>query len=373
MTSRRAERDIASREAAHDLNNLLTAIICAADSALRAPGIDAGTREDLAHIREGARRGVALVLGHDANRDVAAPVVSVNATIRGTSRLLAHRLSANVNLVIDTEERDDLARIEPASLDRVLLNLVINAGRAMPAGGTVVLRTERRVLAEPSTGVPDAVPAGDYVAVTMTDSGTGIAKDRLPRIFERGFSVWREADGSGLGLASVWDCVRRSHGYLAVESVEGRGTRFTIFLPLHRGEPDQPAVPEPSASIRIGVVLLVEDDPMVRQIAERILRREGWTVLHADSAEAALDLLEETRCDLMIADIALPGMDGLALTEQARNRWPELPVVLTSGYALSHFGSEPPRVAFLSKPYGRAELLEIVSRVVEPVHPRQED
>jgi two-component system, cell cycle sensor histidine kinase and response regulator CckA len=363
-----ADRDLAMWESAHDLNNLLTAIIGAADSALQGVAIDPETRADIMHIREGAWRGVELVLGHGSSDDGTQGVVSVNASIRGTSRLLAHRLGPRIALVLELEEADDRVRIEPSRLDRILLNLLANADHAMPDGGTATLRTERRRLTESKTCLPDTIPAGDYVVVSVADTGPGIAEERLPRIFERGFSFWQGVNGSGLGLASVRDNVRRSHGFLAVETVEGHGSRFEIWLPWRDGETQRTRSIEPRHPAFAGVVLLVEDEWLVGQVAERILHREGWTVMHADSAEVALEMLQESACDLMISDMALPGMDGLALTGRVRERWPKLPVVLTSGYAAptGADGAQVPDVTFLTKPYGRAELLSVVSRVVEP-------
>ena len=357
-----------AREIAHDFSNLLTAIIGATDAVLERSGLDPETRDDIAHIREGARRGTALVQRlRTGAKDAPAPfgLIPVNETIRATSRLLAHRLGANIKLTLDLKEHAGLAQMEPWQLDRLLLNLIANARHAMPNGGAVTLGSERRVVVAVEARVPDTIPTGDYVVVAVADSGRGIARDQLARIFDSGFSSRRRAGGTGLGLSSVRDIMRQIGGFLAVESREGQGTRFEIYLPRQDGElPSRTAQARPTASGR--TVLLVEDDMFVRKVAERVLSRAGWTVFCADSGEAALEILEVTACDLMISDVAMPGMDGTALARHVRERLPALPIILTSGYERTRAedGDGTRNFAFLTKPYDHEELLAAVARVV---------
>lgn len=356
-----------ARDVAHDLNNLLTAIIGAADAVLERSGTDPETRADIAHIREGARRGAMLVrhLRGDTN-DMPAPpeLISVNDTIRATSRLLDHRLGANVALVLDLTEPSGQVIADASQLDRTLLNLIANARHAMSNGGTVTLGTMRRVVSIGESLVPDTIPPGDYVVITVADNGGGIPQDQISRIFAAGFSSRRGAGGSGLGLASVRDIVHQSNGFLSVASVEGCGTRFEIYLPRVDDAPP-PVVSATGQMVASRTVLLVEDDLLVRHVIERALRRAGWTVLCAGSAEEALRILTKSMCDLMISDIAMPGMDGVALTRLVLARQPELPVILTSGYARPAADDEfrVANVVFLVKPYGHAELLGAVDRI----------
>jgi two-component system cell cycle sensor histidine kinase/response regulator CckA len=354
-----------ARELAHDLNNLLTAMITAADEVLERSGIDPETRADVVHIREGARRGAALVRRLRGDTDDAPEPVSVSETIRSTQRLLASRLDAKVTLALDLVEACGRSIIDPAQLDRVLLNLVANASQAMPDGGVVTVATARRAVATEEVRVPDTIPPGDYVVILVSDTGIGISPERMPRIFDFGFSSRRKQGGSGLGLASVRDVVRLAKGFVSVSSVERQGTRFEIWLPR---VPDAVSrdVGIAAAAVTARTVLLVEDDPLVRRVAERMLHRAGWTVLSAESGDTALAILQRTSCDLMISDLAMPGMDGLDLTRRVQRKLPELPVILTSAYNRVTVGEPLPlaNVEFLVKPYGRADLLAAVARIM---------
>jgi len=192
----------------------------------------------------------------------------------------------------------------------------------------------------------------------VTDNGPGIPAAILPSLFQPGVTTRHAQGGSGLGLASVRAMAHAAGGAVTLRSIEGEGTTISIFLPRE---------PEPGG-IEGKIVLLVEDDPMVRPMAERILRRAGWTVLTADTGEEALTLLAVTGCDLVISDITMPGMDGLALAREIRAAWPERPVILTSGYADQ--GAEQvaadPLTTFLGKPYSQRDLTDAAARAVRP-------
>ena len=393
-----AERNGADRHGparvAHDLNNMLTALLVTADAALERGGLDPETRADLESIREGALRGTVLVrrlgaapgakeaptgeaptgegLGGEAPGGKQPILPSVNACLRATLRLLAARPGNPFTLTASLTEPDGPVRADPAELDRTVMNLVINARNALPAGGTVALRTEYRVLTRPARLTPDTVPPGGYVVIAVADTGPGIPRDLLPRIFEAGFTT---GEGSGLGLASVRACVARMGGFLAVESREGGGATFAIHLPRLGGEaasareaPEDDGVPNgASPPAARGTVLLVEDDPLVRLVAERVLRRAGWKVRAAESAEAALAHLDRYGApDLLVTDVEMPGLDGVALARRARADWPGLPVVLASGYAAAAARDEVggADVAFLAKPYTRDELRAAVDGLV---------
>jgi two-component system cell cycle sensor histidine kinase/response regulator CckA len=358
------------REIAHDFNNLLTAIIGATDALLRRPGIDPESRADIANMREGARRGAVLIrrlqLGSE-DPPAAADFIYINETIRATSRLLTHRLGSQIALTVELAEPDSQVRAEPAQLDRVLLNLIANARHAILASGVVTLRTECRTIAEAEHRVPDTVPRGDYVVIAVADTGTGMHRDEVLRIFDPGLSSPYDSGNFGLGLSSVRQIVRQCGGFLTVESTKGQGTRFEIFLPRGYGDPRPEAASEPRPSTVGRVVLLVDDDLLVRRVVERVMRRAGWTVRSADSGEIALAVVKEASIDLMISDVRMYGMDGLTLTRLALAWQPDLPIILTSGYEFTalDLAVGDANVTFLPKPYGQTDLLAAVARSIE--------
>jgi two-component system cell cycle sensor histidine kinase/response regulator CckA len=336
---------------------------------LKRCSIDDESRTDIAAIRESAVRGAALVRclqpGADSRSVMKPEPLSINDAVRGTSRLLAHRLGETIGLHLDLHEPGGRVRIDPSQLDRVLLNLIANASHAMPQGGTVTLRTVRRAIVAPDHRFPDSIPTGEYAVISVADTGAGIPPDRMPRIFEPGVSYWESRGGSGLGLSSTLDIVHRANGFLSVESVQGRGTIFEIYLPLETNDPGPSSSVERRSGNHRPVVLLVDDDRLVRQFTERMLRRAGWIVLAVSSAAAALDLLAGSDCDLMVSDVSMPDMDGFTLTRLVLDRRPDFPIILTSGYegreAAERFGTS--NVVFLSKPFQQADLLAAVTQI----------
>jgi two-component system, cell cycle sensor histidine kinase and response regulator CckA len=357
------------RKVAHDFNNLLTAVIGTVDAILGRSGIDPETRADIAHIREGARHGTMLVRRlHGATHAAANPLglISINETIRTIYRLLDHSLGANVALKLDLQEPDEQVMIDPSQLDRALLNLIVNARLAMPDYGTVTLGTSHRAIDVAELRVPDTIPPGSYVVIAVEDCGAGIPHEQISRIFKAGFSSRHQAGGSGIGLASTREIVHQANGFLSVASVEGKGTRFEIHLPCVESAPVL-TQPMAAATNAASTVLLVEDDLLVRNVTERTLQRAGWKVQCAISAEEALEVLGEGECDLMISDVALPGMHGVDLARLVRARLPGVPIVLTSGYERTamHDAGDVTNVAFLTKPYGQAELLEAIAQILE--------
>ena len=375
---------------AHDVNNLLAPILGAADEALARPDLPPGLADELRLIRGGAERGAALVRRLlAAGRQEARPprVLALNEAVQGLCGLLRRMLGAGLRLDVELERPGPAVRADPAQLDRVLVNLAVNARDAMPDGGRVRVRTGRTVLAQALVQGGDTVPAGPYATVEVADEGVGIPPEILPRIFDPFFTTRRERGGSGLGLASAHGIVRQCGGFIGVESRVGRGTCVRVHLPLHDGLPPHdgaaeaatpegggtPLVPPPTPPGRPGAgrtVLLVEDHDGVRRLTERVLRRYGWRVLAAESAEAALALVAEhggvRRLDLAVADVALPGMDGPALLRALRREKAGLPAVFASGYAGAHARAEADAlgVDILQKPYPPRALLARMDAVL---------
>lgn len=367
---------------AHDFNNLLTAIGGAAEAAAEGEASGAAIVE----IGSAVARGAALVrqlLAFARQQTLQPETVAVNEAVRNIAAMLRRLLGRNIILTLDLEEPGRHVRVDPSQLDQVLVNLAINARDAMPDGGRLTLASGHLTLLAQKTIGAETIPPGRYVTLTVSDTGHGIPPEQLGRIFEPFFTTKREAGGSGLGLATVHGIVRQSGGFLIGESAPGAGTRIHIHFPrVTAPQAAAPPVAAPPVAAPLApppemvaapggwegdaaTVLLVEDEAPVRRLAERALRRRGFAVRAACSAEAALALLEDgTRPDLVVSDVMMPGMDGPALLSALRRRWPDLPAILVSGYAAqgARRALAEEEAIFLAKPYSLAALTEAVTQ-----------
>ncbi|MFC3125757.1 ATP-binding protein [Pseudoroseomonas globiformis] len=362
---------------AHDFNNLLSVVIGAADQAVQLldeKGVSQ-PREELEQIRQAAERGGALVrqLLAYARQQVLTPQnVALNRAVRSMAQMLRPVLGQGITLDLALEEPERLVRIDPSQLDRVVMNLAMNARNAMPNGGRLSISTGRSLLLEPLSADPDDVPAGRWSVLQVADTGSGISPDIRSRIFEPFFTSRARSGGSGMGLATVYGIIRQSGGYVLFDSEVGQGTRFRILLPRVEGvgeeQPKSGKVPTvPAEHQPAGLLLLVDDEAPLRLLAERALRRAGWNVVAAEDGEAALFLVEQEglRPSILVSDVVMPGMDGPALRDRLRQFFPALPVLLVSGYAPSIVGKgiTEDRLAHLAKPYRPAELVEAVRKL----------
>ncbi len=370
---------------AHDFNNLLTAIMGAVELAQdRAP--DAPTLTELEHIRRSAERGAALVrnlLALGRQQYLQATPIDMNTALRDFADVIRPALTHGVTLDLALEQPGRRVRVDPGQLDQVLTNLAMNANHAMPRGGRLTLRSGRATLYRKQVHGRETIPPGRYVVVSVQDTGTGIRPELMDRIFDPFFTTRRAQGGSGLGLATAHGIIRQSGGFLTVESELGRGTTFRIHLPREEATP-RPADPlpaPPAAAAAPGAaaasarrLLLVDDERTVRRVTARALAKRGWQVLEAESAEAALALLDAEpgiALTALVSDVVMPGQDGAALVAAVHARYPGLPAILVSGYAEGVLaGRDGPAVTFLGKPYTPKTLLarlEEIAPVAAPV------
>jgi two-component system cell cycle sensor histidine kinase/response regulator CckA len=320
---------------------------------------------------ESATRGAALVrqlLAFARQQALQPRVVELNDSVAAMAGLLRRLLGSRIRLGLELDQPGRRVRIDPTQLDQVVMNLALNARDAMPEGGSLRIATGHAMVLQPEPLGQEELPPGRYVTLEVGDSGGGIPPELLPRIFEPFFTTRREQGGSGLGLSTVHGILRQSGGFIAATSRLGEGTTFRIWLPRHDGPAEQPARPAivappavPPPARAAAPVLLVEDEPPLLRLAERAIRRAGYEVLTATSAEEALELLEAgaPKPGALVSDVVMPGLDGLGLARLLRERDPELPVLLVSGYAESALGRDlaAERLRLLPKPYGLAELV----------------
>jgi len=290
-----------------------------------------------------------------------------------TSTLLKRLLGENMSLQVTHGRGLGPVRADPGQLEQVIVNLAVNARDAMApkGGGTLTIQTYAVKSNQVAELGSDILPIADYSALSVTDTGTGIAPNVLGKIFEPFFTTKEVGKGTGLGLSTVYGIVKQSGGFIFADSKVGEGTRFVIYLPVHREEAVRGRSRSPKAKKDelwgSETVLLVEDEPTVRSVAERALTRHGYKVLTADNGEAALEILGRGEpIDLLISDVVMPGMDGPAVVREARKSRPELKILFMSGYAEEQLRKsiDIENVNFLPKPFSVTELAEAARRAV---------
>jgi PAS domain S-box-containing protein len=296
--------------------------------------------------------------------------IHVASSIATTVELFERLTEPNVKVVVEVREQSVCVVADPGQLDGVLMNLLINARDAMPSGGTVRVRVEAVDIAPSAAELHGCAP-GRYAKLSVIDEGVGIAAEHLPRIFEPYFSTKALSRGTGLGLASVYASVKQHRGFLCVESTKGRGSTFEVHLPLVEPIADE-SQPEPSEREHLsGSVLVVEDMPALRDVAARILGDAGLVVHTAESGDTAIALLRRVGpVDVVLTDIAMPGMGGLELARVLPDIAPRAKVVFMSGYVgADAFGATDveraiPDGFMIQKPFERAELLRVVAKAL---------
>jgi two-component system, cell cycle sensor histidine kinase and response regulator CckA len=344
---------------AHDFNNLLTAILGYCNLILEEVPTDAAMRQDLEEIRSAGERAAALtrqLLAFSRRQMLQPQTLDVNDLIRQIERLLRRLISEDVQLT--TTLAADLwpVKVDPASLEQVLINLAVNGRDAMPLGGRLTLETSNAELEAPDPD-RDSIPPGRYVKITVSDSGHGMDAATQARVFEPFFTTKEQGKGSGLGLATVYGIVKQSDGYIWVTSETGHGTMFSVFLPRADTPAITAAAPRAPEVVERGseTVLLVEDEDAVRALAGAVLRRHGYTVLEACHGLDALRVAERHSdvIHLMITDVVMPHMSGRDLAQRLGAARQHMKVLFMSGYtdhAVVHRDLTP-GTAFLQKPF----------------------
>ena len=351
---------------AHDFNNLLTVIRASADLLAR-PDLPEEKRERYVRsIAETAERAALLtgqLLAFARRQPLKPEEFDVAARLGGMGQILRTMLGSPIQVSYAIEPEIGLVDADPNQFETAILNMAINARDAMPAGGSLQISARRADSLPAVRG--HAATKGAFVAVSVEDSGTGIDEETLSRIFEPFFTTKEVNKGTGLGLSQVYGFAKQSGGEVTVESELGKGSRFTLYLPRAEGEEAQPrssARPSATAPSARRSVLLVEDNETVGSFARNLLAELGQDVTWASDAEDALRILEERggAFDLVFSDVVMPGINGLDLAQEVRNRWPAVPVVLTSGY--SHVLAEQGSHGFelLQKPYSVEGLLGVI-------------
>lgn len=360
---------------AHDFNNLLTAISGHCDLLLLRHKSDDVEYSDLIQIHQNANRAAALVsqlLAFSRKQTLKPERIDVAEVLSDLTHLLNRLVGERIALQLTHAPDLGPIRADKRQLEQVIMNLVVNARDAMAGTGIITVETEALHLRVELHRDRAIVPAGDYAVIRVTDTGCGISHDKVSKIFEPFYTTKRLGEGTGLGLSTAYGIVKQTGGYIFVDSLEGQGSTFMLYFPIFQGK----AAPPPDKEVKAlvvrqgeGVVLLVEDEAPVRAFASRALRLRGFTVLEADCAETALEILEdeELEIDIFVTDVVMPGLDGPSWVRLALAARPHVRVVFVSGYAeesLSEGQLRIPNSVFLPKPFSLSELTEAVHRQV---------
>jgi two-component system cell cycle sensor histidine kinase/response regulator CckA len=358
---------------AHDFNNLLAVINSYTELALGSLSPEDPLHEDLEQVQEAGTRAAALTrqLLAFSRRKVQQPVVlSLNEVARGIEKMLRRVIGETIDLRLHLAADLGNVRADPAHLEQVLLNLVLNARDAMPRGGSLVIETANVTLDEAGAREhPDAKP-GAYVLLAVADTGCGMDASTRARIFEPFYTTKAPGKGTGLGLPTVHGIVKQSGGYVSVSSELGKGATFRIHLPRDASQAAEPRAHKPIMRGGTETVLVVEDDPDVRRLLQRVLRPAGYAVLCAASGAEALqlDAAHPGPIQLLVTDVVMPAMDGSAVAERLRRSRPQLRVLYMSGYldeAVAARGPEGRGRDFIHKPFSAGDLLAKIREVLD--------
>ncbi len=368
---------------AHDFNNLLTVMIGFCDLILQRHRPGEQTFADIMQIKQNANRAANLVrqlLAFSRQQTLQPTVINITDVLAELSNLLSRLIGVNITLDVLHGRDLNLVKVDQVQFEQVIINLAVNARDAMKAGGgTLTIATANADIDRAQRLGSDMMPPGRYVSISVADSGTGIAKAHLDRIFDPFFSTKEVGAGTGLGLSTVYGIVSQTGGFVKVDSVEGKGTTFTIYLPVYEPTEEEQLQEQASAAedvaepardtSGVGTVLLVEDEDPVRLFGARALRNKGYQVLEAKNGDSAIAVLEDADnpIDLVISDVVMPELDGPGLVREVRKRYPSMKVIFISGYAEDEFREKLERetdIHFLPKPFSLEQLAGKVKEVM---------
>lgn len=360
---------------AHDFNNMLAVIMSGIGLAQKRlkRGQD-GVDEFLDGAMDGASRASTLVkrlLAFSRQQPLAPKAIDANKFVAGISELIRRAIGESINVETILGGGLWTTHADPVQLESAILNLCVNARDAMPEGGRLTIETANCHLDDRYSRLHPGVPAGQYVLIAVSDTGTGMTPEVIAKAFDPFFTTKDQSKGTGLGLSQVYGFVKQSGGHVKVYSELGQGTTVKIYLRRHYATDAAPAEAEPKLRESVGTetILLVEDEQRVLELTAASLRELGYTVIEARSAQEALDILErDAAIDLVLTDIVMPEMNGRKLADQALILRPDLKVMFMTGFtknAVVHNGVLDPGVHFLAKPFSLEELSEKLREALE--------
>lgn len=361
---------------AHDFNNLLTAISGFCDLLLLRHRAGDPSFADIMQIRQNANRGANLVrqlLAFSRQQTLQPKAHDLTDVLADISHLLRRLIGENIKLELQHGRDLGLVFIDLGQMEQVLVNLAVNARDAMPHGGALILRSFAETVTEPRRLGNETMAPGEWMAIEVSDTGTGMPPDVMARIFDPFFTTKEVGKGTGLGLSTAFGIINQSGGHLQVASEVGKGTSFTIYLPRYEGTvaAAEQTAPKAQDTTGSGTILLVEDEDAVRNFAARALKHKGYEVIEADSGVTGLEAFRATdkTISLIISDVVMPEMDGPTLYGHLVKDHPDLKVIFVSGYTEERLkpllgDTQSPNIHFLTKPFSLAQLTALVKEIL---------
>lgn len=367
---------------AHDFNNLLTAMIGFCDLLLQRHSPKDQSFADIMQVKQNANRAANLVrqlLAFSRQQTLQPKVLNITNVLTELTHLLRRLIGADIELKMVHARDLWPVKVDQSQLEQVIINLAVNARDAVGVQGAVTIRTYNHTASEGNKALHASLPSGDYVVMEVADTGTGVPKELLSKIFEPFFTTKEVGSGTGLGLSTVYGIIRQTGGHIFVDSTEGDGACFTIYLPRNEAGAEisgaavagEAAISEKRDLTGAGRVMLVEDEDAVRMFGARALRNKGYTVVEAASGEEAIAMLangEGDAIDLLITDVVMPGLDGPSMIRQVRETHPDMKVVFISGYTEDSFRKRldvADDIHFLPKPFTLQQLACKVKKMME--------
>ncbi len=360
---------------AHDFNNLLTIINGYSELLLRRLPADAPSRKELKLIHQAGKKAASLteqLLAFSRRQILKQEILNLNSIVFNIEKMLRRLIGENVELVTVLAPNLDNIKADHGQIEQVIMNLAVNARDAMPDGGQLLIETNNAYLDEKYARNHISVKPGDYVMLAVSDTGTGMDKETVSRIFEPFFTTKPKEKGTGLGLSTVYGIIKQSGGYIWVYSEPGKGTTFKIYIPKVTATVESTKRTRPSPESLTGneTILLVEDDPEVRNFSRDLLTEYGYNVLEAENGEQALAVCRqyEKSIHLIISDVIMPQMGGRDLERAILKLNRNIKFLFVSGYtdnAIVHQGVLDKNVNFLQKPFSPEELALKVRELLE--------
>ncbi len=360
---------------AHDFNNILTGINGFAELMEMQLPQDSPFQLYTNRIKNAGQRAASLIrqlLVFSRKETVHPEYLALNKIILDIEKLLTRIIGEHIQMVTKLAPNLGQVHMDPGQLEQIIVNLAVNGRDAMLHGGKLIIETANITLDESEAEQYLELPAGEYIQLAVSDTGTGMSKAVQSRIFEPFFTTKEHGKGTGLGLATVYGIIKQNKGYISVYSEEGHGTTFKVYLP-RATQSVTAAVPShrPDFMPRgIETILLVEDNDDVRDLTRRFLEQQGYTLLVAHSAEFAMEIADEYDgvIHLLFTDIILPGMNGKELSEQCVKRFPDIKIMYMSGYTsdvIASTGVGHKKISFIQKPFSAAKVLSKIRNLLD--------